>query len=81
MAPRFMILACLVSLAACGSSRGAEAERQYETATRDGQAQSDEKCRRARAVAEAYLQDGDQAKYSLWRLRADADCSQAALDG
>lgn len=79
MVSRFVIALCLLSLAGCGSNRGAQAERQYEMATRNGLAMEDEKCRRARAVAEGYLQDGNEAKYSEWRLHAEADCSGAAL--
>lgn len=39
----------------------------------------EEQCRARRAVAEAYLNEGDFEKYEFWDMSADVSCNHAEL--
>lgn len=71
-----MFAVVAIALTAC-DQRAADEEERYRIVSRNG---SDaEKCTQARAVAEAYLQSKNEAKYKEWKLTADIYCMSATL--
>jgi hypothetical protein len=75
---RVWILPAVAALFAC-SDQAAEAERKYKMAERAGE-DSSELCRRAREVAEAFLEDHKEREYQLWEIKADLKCNAARID-
>ena len=73
---RIVVLALL--LAAC-SSAGQKAEERYRM-VEAGAHTEDELCDAARAVADAYLKDGQQTPYGEAKNRADITCLNARLE-
>jgi serine protease inhibitor ecotin len=70
---RGVVLALL--LAACSQSSGDAAAERYTMLSRS-LPWPDEKCRAAREVAQAYLNDQNETKYREWRNKAAVDCTR-----
>lgn len=67
----------LIAMSGC-TDKAAEAEKQLKMVERFG-ATPDELCRRKKAVAEAYLEAGNEDKYLSASINADSSCMDAAL--
>jgi hypothetical protein len=65
-------------LMAC-TSQVEEAERRYEMVKRAG-GSGEERCERAKDVANAYLETGNDHDYQFHKLSADVVCQRAKLD-
>lgn len=73
---RNLMTLTLLALAAC-SSAGAKEEEKYRMVTEDTAGKYRPyvaRCEQAKAVAAAYLDDGNQAKYREWKSTSDLDC-------
>jgi hypothetical protein len=78
----FLILS-LGALAAC-SSAGAREEEKYEMVDRQTKSDTEkvrdsELCAQGKAVAAAYLEERNEAKYKDWKLTSDIHCLSASL--
>jgi serine protease inhibitor ecotin len=75
----FMVLP-LLALAAC-SSAGAKEEEKYHMVERQpgdvGMYRYKTLCAQSKAVASAYLDDQNEAKYREWKQKSDLNCSLA----
>lgn len=76
---RTLALIALLGSAAC-SGRAEDLERQYRTAEKTGVATPDELCERGRAVAEAHLEEGNDARYRDWDLGSKILCQNVQLE-
>lgn len=78
---RYLVILALGALAAC-SSAGAREEEKYDMVKRQAEKVGVFKyrtlCPQSRAVAAAYLEDRNEAKYQEWKLTADLDCGLAS---
>ncbi len=79
---RYILILPLCALAAC-SSAGAREEEKYQIVDRDtarfpGKQRDQELCTQGQAVAKAYLDERNEAKYKDWKLRADIACLNAS---
>jgi hypothetical protein len=70
-------LAALILLTGCSDDKGLAAERRYEIVERHGT--PEEQCAAMRAVADAYLERGDEKKYEYWHLLARNKCSAVEM--
>lgn len=70
-------LLALALLIGC-QSRGAAAEERYRMVERNNPS-PETKCRAAREVADAYLQDKNEDQYRFWRVIADGSCMTAGM--
>ncbi len=68
-------LAIGLAIITVGCSEGPGAEKRYQTVARSGSAQ--EKCAAARDAQQAYLKDGNEAKYKDMQLVANIECMAA----
>lgn len=73
---RWMVAVAALALYGC-SSAGKSAEDEYRIVERTGG--DAEKCDAARAVAQGYLRDKNEAQYRNWKLTADINCNLLAL--
>jgi hypothetical protein len=71
---RWAVLIGVLALAGCEKG-SAKAEKQAEIVDRTGDKAAS--CDAKRKVADAYLNEGDEAKYRDWKLAADAACMAA----
>ena len=72
-------LVVVVGLMVAGCSNPAkDAERQYEMVEKTGN--KAEICKAAKKVEQAYLEAGNQQRYSDWRLRRDINCLTAEVE-
>lgn len=67
----------LVALLGC-ADKAAEAEKQFEMVERSS-GTPDERCSRKWAVAEPYLEAGNEEKYEFADLMADSECLNGEL--
>lgn len=75
---RWVAIAGLLALCAC-TSRVERAEKQYDMVKR-ANAGAAEICTKGHAVAEAYLEAGNDQDYQLHKAMMDGDCLSASLD-
>jgi hypothetical protein len=72
-----LLLTC--TTAAC-TDRAEEAEKEYEIVRTSGAATAEEICSRGKAVADAYLKEGNSEKYREKRLTTRVECRLAEQD-
>lgn len=70
---RWFAIGLAIITASC--SEGPSAEKRYQMVAQSGSAQ--EKCAAARDAQQAYLKDGNQAKYKDTQLAANIECMAA----
>lgn len=70
---RRIVIGLAIFAASC--SEGPGAEKRYQMVARSGSAQ--EKCAAARDAQQAYLKDGNEAKYKDMQLVANIECMAA----
>jgi tryptophanase len=77
---RLMIAALALANTSCRQMTSGEiTERTYNIAERNGDDTS-QLCERARRVAEAYLNDGNEEQYKFWGLKSATKCLNAELN-
>jgi hypothetical protein len=67
-----LALALTPALSGCAEDKGSAAEKRYDMVKRNGT--PDEQCAAATAVADTYLELGNEEKYKLWSLLARQEC-------
>lgn len=74
---RWTAVLSAIALVACGTDKGAEAEKRHEMVKRTGT--KGELCKAGRAVADTYLHAGNEEKYRFWHTISSMECQNAEL--
>ncbi|MDF0543335.1 hypothetical protein PX699_13335 [Sphingobium sp. H39-3-25] len=76
---RWFIAVALLATTSCGSA-ARDAEAQFNMVENTAVEQQDV-CDAAKKVADAWLQEGDESNYRLWKGKADTSCLLSELEG
>lgn len=76
---RFLVVGAFLFLVAC-SKASDEAKRQYGMIERAG-GQPGELCEASKKIADAYLKEGNEKDFRLYKSTSDAKCMLARLRG